>query len=94
MNFGEIWKSSNPIAKVLFILILLYAGFSLYILLWRLGVTGNILTIAEENILLAVYCFVSFAFSTIVASFHLSTLILRRKRAADNLENTARSTPR
>jgi hypothetical protein len=47
MNLKEKWKRSKPMAKVLFVLIVLYIAVSVNIMLWRLGIIDNILT--EDN---------------------------------------------
>jgi uncharacterized BrkB/YihY/UPF0761 family membrane protein len=82
MNLGEKWKRSKPMAKVLFVLIILYIGVSVYILLWGLGIVP--LT-EDNNSIWVYYSIISFGLTAILAVFHLFTMIVRRKRDADKI---------
>jgi uncharacterized membrane protein YhaH (DUF805 family) len=84
MNLGEKWKRSKPLAKVLFVLIILYIGVSAYILLWGLGIVDNMLT-EDNNSIWVYYSIISFGLTSILAVFHLFTMIVRRKRDADKI---------
>jgi membrane protein YdbS with pleckstrin-like domain len=84
MNLEEKWKRSKPMTKVLFVLIVLYIAVSVYILLWGLGIVDNILT-EDNNAIWVNYSIMSFGLTTILAAFHLYTMIARRKRHADKV---------
>jgi membrane protein implicated in regulation of membrane protease activity len=83
MGFRKIWKRSRPITKFLFIFICLYAVISAYIVLWAYGIASNML-IAEYDVTWISYSLASFGTATLIAAYHLSTWILRQKRASDH----------
>ena len=87
MSVSSIWKRANPISKTLFVLIVLYLVASIYILLFALGVVGNILTSSSDTMWIA-YAILSFGVATIIGTYHLSTLIFRRKRITDKAYDT------
>jgi membrane protein implicated in regulation of membrane protease activity len=86
MGFKKIWGRSRPITKFLFIFICFYIIISTYILLWAYGITGNVMG-AEYDVTWIGYSLASFGTATLIAAYHLSTWILRQKRASDHTVN-------
>ena len=68
---------------VLFVLIVLYAIFSLYVLACILGHTSH--PMGNDDLLWVGFAVVSFALATLISVFHLITMMFRRKRETDNL---------
>jgi membrane protein implicated in regulation of membrane protease activity len=83
MGFKKMWKRSRPITKFIFIFICVYAVASVYMLLWAYGIANTVL-ITEYDVTWIGYSLVSFGTATIIAAYHLSTWILRQKRASDH----------
>ena len=80
IGFGEILGRSSFFSKLIFALIALYAIFSI---IFRLGALGNTSLTAGDDVLWIMYSLVSFGLATIIAAFHLSTMMFRRKRETD-----------
>ena len=89
MDFKEIFGRSSPMAKFIFILIVLYAAVSVYILLWALGAVNNVFT-SDTDATWIGFAIISFAMATLISAYHLSTMIFRRKRRADKLADMNR----
>jgi hypothetical protein len=83
IGFNEIWKRSMFITKFIFILICLYTTIATYMLLWALGIAGNVMP-AEYDVIWISFSIVSFGMATLIAAYHLLTWILRQKRYADH----------
>ena len=91
MGFVEIFRRTIPMMKIIFVIIVLYLLISLYVLLWVLGVAGNVFTSNQigtatdvDNLWIS-FAIVSFGLAIIISAFHLSTMILRRKRKTDKI---------
>ena len=82
MSFKEIFRRATPLAKIILVLIVLFAIVSVYILLWSIGVVDNIF-ISDVDATWICFSIISFGLATLIAAFHLSTMIFRRKRKAD-----------
>ena len=83
MSIMEIWTRANLLAKIIFVLIKVYAIVSVLILLAAYGKIGTIP--AEDNTIWIYYAIGSFGFAVLIAAYHLSSMIHRRKRKADRL---------
>ena len=90
INIKNIWQRSRILAKIITIAIVLHVFFSVYTLLWTLGILPKIIQV-EDNIFFIIYSIASFALTTLIAGFHMATLILRQKRASDLLIQKQRS---
>ena len=90
VSIVDVWQRSMLFTKVLFVLVVFYTALSVYILLWGLGITDNILS-PNENYTWIIYSIVSFGLATLLAAYHLATLIFRQKRAADLLAQQQRA---
>ena len=90
MSFRENWGYARPVPKVLFVLIILYAVFSVYVLAWAFDLAPNMTE--DEDLMWIGYAIVSFALATLIAAYHLVTMIFRRKRETDHLIHTRGST--
>ena len=83
MGFKENWGYVDRVSKILFVLIILYVIVSVYILAWGLGSAPGL---AEDDDLMWIgYAIVSFVLATIIAAYHLTTMMFRRKRETDRL---------
>ena len=83
MSFKENWGYAGRISKILFVLIVIYAVFSLYVLACALDVLHN--PMENGDFLWIFHAMASFVLATLIAAFHLSTMIFRRKRETDQL---------
>ena len=87
MNFTEIWARSNIFSRLIFILLVLYAIGSAGFLLLIFGF-AHFLPAAKNNPQLLIgFAISSFLLAVLISSYHLSTLIRRRKRRTDRLDN-------
>jgi hypothetical protein len=86
-NIGvkDIWKRSRHITKALFVLVCFYAAAVVYMLLWRIGIAGNVFPLID--VLWIVFSLISFTVAALIAAYHLSTWVLRRKRFTDHADN-------
>ena len=90
MHFREIWKRINPIARLIFILLILYLLIAICYLLVSMGTIGFINNKFSDSPISMEYfsagfAMISFVFIVFISAFHLSTLIRRRKRHADKI---------
>ena len=85
-HFSDTWGHAGRVAKVILVLIILYAIFSIYVLLWALGAAPNMA--GDGNTMRIVFAVVSFALATLIAVFHLSVMMFRRKKEHDHHEQT------
>ena len=85
-HFSDTWGHAGRVAKVLLVFIIVFAVFSVYALLWALGIAPNLA--ADGNKMRIVYAIVSFTLATIIAVFHLSVMMFRRKKEHDHHEQT------
>jgi hypothetical protein len=81
-GFKGIWERSRPVTKIFFVLICVYALFSIFIMAWTNDVTKNI--VAAYDVEWIIFSLFSFGMATVIAAYHLSTWVLRRKRASDH----------
>jgi hypothetical protein len=79
MSSKKYTEWTGRISKALFVLICAYAAVSLYILLWRIGVLPA-LPQTDADAMWLNYSIYSFAMVIIIAVFHLSETILRKKK--------------
>ena len=89
VNLIEVWVRSRLLNKLLVVLILLFGVFSGYTFLWGQGFAGNIFN-TEVDITWIIYSIFAFSLTTLLASFHLATLIFRQKRTVDILARAQR----
>ena len=80
----EVWKRSRLFSKVISIMILVFYLLSVYILLWALGIANRVI-FSYDGYLWIAYAVLAFSLATLIAGFHLATLIMRQKRALDHL---------
>jgi membrane protein implicated in regulation of membrane protease activity len=85
-HFSDTWGHAGRVAKVLLVLIILYAVFSVYVLLWAFLIAPNLME--DGNTMRIVYAVVSFALATLIAVFHLSVMMFRRKKEHDRHDQT------
>ena len=89
ISFGETWERSRFLSKLLFVLIIFYILVSVYFLLWALGIADKV-PVVEDDMMWIASSIVSFALATVLAGFHLATLIFRRKRVTDHLSGVGK----
>jgi predicted membrane protein len=78
-----LWQHS-PVARIIFILILLYAICSINVLFLAIGIISYLPKsfLLDPHVLIA-FAIISFALTVLTSAYHLSTMILRRKRRSD-----------
>jgi putative Mn2+ efflux pump MntP len=82
VSFGQAISRARFFSKLVFALIILYVAASVYLRIWSFG--GLELAVGSD-VMWIIYSLISFGLATICAAFHLSTMILRRKRKSDRL---------
>lgn len=95
MGVMENWKKSNAAAKVLFILIIIYLLAAIYFILYVVGLLPNILGSAVDELaddrLWVYFSIASFSFATIIATYHLGTLIFKSKKSEEKEINAKKT---
>lgn len=79
------FTTSSTASKSIFCIIVVYLIAAIIVLLMIFGVIPS-KNAANNPYLLIEFSVVSFIISVIISVFHLSTLIMRRKRRSDNRE--------
>ena len=96
MGFRENWKKSNAAAKVLFVLIFIYAVSAVYFILYVIGIVPNIFGSAGDELaddrLWVYFSIASFSFATIIATYHLGTLMFKSKKSEDKQFDSTKKT--
>ena len=86
MRVRTAWQRSRIFVKIIAVVIILFLVFTVYTFLCSLDILPKILGEDEGNVILfVIYSITSFSLATLIAGFHMATLILRQKRASDLL---------
>ncbi|MDR2516141.1 MAG: hypothetical protein LBC88_02025 [Spirochaetaceae bacterium] len=87
---GHHWfNSKTSIARIIFVMLILYGAGSVGVVLAALGILPPYSQDSALNpYVLAVFSIASFVVTVIVSAYHLSTLLRRRKRKDDFQEST------
>jgi membrane protein implicated in regulation of membrane protease activity len=81
--FKKLWKNQSLFVQVIWICILLYAVASIYVLLLALSTYQYLPGAYLDPRALIRFAVVSFLLAAVISSYHISTLIRRRKRRSD-----------
>jgi uncharacterized membrane protein len=89
MKFKDIWGRVNPVARMIFVLLILYVILGISYLCISMGIINFTPNLSDHPLtteyVSAGFAIVSFVFIVFISAFHLSTLIRRRKRHADKI---------
>ncbi|MDR0443148.1 MAG: hypothetical protein LBH44_07070 [Treponema sp.] len=85
-SFKEIWMRSNVVTRILLVLLIIYSLISVFVLIWALDIIQLDRSIEGDSVWIG-FGILSFALSAIISAFHLSTMMHRRKRHSDRLED-------
>jgi membrane protein implicated in regulation of membrane protease activity len=91
-SFKRLWKNQSLIVQVIWICILLYAVASVYVLLLALNTYQDLPGAYLDPRALIGFAVVSFLLVAVIAAYHISTLIRRRKRRSDRQRMSRRKT--
>jgi hypothetical protein len=83
-NFAEVWKTRTILARLLFILVILYCVSSSVVLLGAVGLVEMIPNLHLNPGALVIFTVISYVFAILVSAYHLSTFLRRRKRSVDH----------
>ncbi|MDR0600687.1 MAG: hypothetical protein LBG84_11545 [Treponema sp.] len=88
MNENELKRTTHTVAsQIIFVIIIIYAVSSINVFLLALGILPFLPAAYLNPYLLLTFSIASFAFTLLMAAYHLSTMIRRRKRKTDRVEN-------